>query len=632
MEAPLIYIVIGVSGSGKSTIAEQLSDKISAKYLDADVFHSKDNVAKMSQGISLTDEDRWPWLTAINEVLRNSNSKIVLACSALKENYRKELTKGIASKVVWIILEGDIDLIANRMRKRDHFMSLELLQSQFDTWEKPNYGVQVNVAEHPENIINRILNYSMGSKSEIGLVGLGVMGQSLSRNIAGKGFRLSVYNRHVDEKEVDVAKNFVAAYSELSEVLPFDDMVGFVQSLERPRSIFLMVNAGAAVDAVIASLLPHLNEDDVIIDGGNSHYKDTERRHEELAKHLIHYVGSGVSGGEKGALKGPSIMPGGSAKGYEKIEKIFTTIAAKDYGNSNCCAFVGNGGAGHFVKMVHNGIEYGEMQLLAEVYGILRFNLGKSLDEISDVLKSWLETDVASYLLEITQDIMLHQEEGKRIIDVILDKAGNKGTGSWTTIAACELGVAIPTLTAALFARYQSSCIDIRKSAAQSYKFATEDTAAEISIEDLRIAYQQARIINHHQGYELIAAASENYNWQIDFKELSRIWTNGCIIRSKLMEQISVELSNGQPSLLLNETISALLRGERINTLAQVVSAVSNLKISIPCFSSALSYFHAYTEERSLANVIQAQRDYFGAHSYERVDRPRGEKYHTQWL
>ncbi len=632
MEIPQVYIIIGVSGSGKSTIAKLLSEKIGAKYLDADDFHSKENVAKMSQGISLTDEDRWPWLSAINENLAQTDTRIVLACSALKEMYRKHLAKGIESKVEWIILEGELDLIASRMRKRDHFMPLELLQSQFDTWEKPDYGIHVNIEQNPENIIDGIINYKMGSKSEIGLIGLGVMGQSLSRNIANKGFRLSVYNRQVEDREVDVAHNFVKAYPELSEVLPFDDMLGFVQSLESPRSIFLMVNAGAAVDAVIASLLPHLDEDDIIIDGGNSHYKDTERRCEELlTQHKVHYVGTGVSGGEEGALKGPSIMPGGSPKGYQKIEQIFTTIAAKDYAKSNCCAFIGKGGAGHFVKMVHNGIEYGEMQLLAEVYGVLRFHMGKSLNQISDILSDWLETDVASYLLEITQDIMLHQEDGGPIIDIILDKAGNKGTGSWTTIAACELGVAIPTLTAALFARYQSSYLDVRKSAALSYNFAQKGKT-EISLENLCAAYRQARIINHHQGYELIAAASENYNWQIDFKELSRIWTNGCIIRSKLMEQISTALDNEQPSLLLNETISAPLRGEKICALSQLVSAISNLDISAPCFSSALSYFRAFTEERSLANVIQAQRDYFGAHTYERVDRPRGEKYHTQWL
>ena len=344
MEIPQVYIIIGVSGSGKSTIAKLLSEKIGAKYLDADDFHSKENVAKMSQGISLTDEDRWPWLSAINENLAQTDTRIVLACSALKEMYRKHLAKGIESKVEWIILEGELDLIASRMRKRDHFMPLELLQSQFDTWEKPDYGIHVNIEQNPENIIDGIINFKMESKSEIGLIGLGVMGQSLSRNIANKGFRLSVYNRQVEDREVDVAHNFVKAYPELSEVLPFDDMLGFVQSLESPRSIFLMVNAGAAVDAVIASLLPHLDEDDIIIDGGNSHYKDTERRCEELlTQHKVHYVGTGVSGGEEGALKGPSIMPGGSPKGYQKIEQIFTTIAAKDYAKSNCCAFIGKG-------------------------------------------------------------------------------------------------------------------------------------------------------------------------------------------------------------------------------------------------------------------------------------------------
>ncbi len=629
-----IYIVIGVSGTGKSTISKLLAENLEAQYLDADDFHSEENVTKMSKGNALTDADRWPWLTAMNQALKNRTGGVVLACSALKEVYRDCLVKDLKSEVEWVVLQGDMALIAERMRAREHFMPLDLLQSQFDTWESPTYGNHISIEYSPEEIIELIKKKSgtsMQSKSEIGLIGLGVMGQSLSRNIAGKGFRLSVYNRQVADIEVDVAKNFVEAYPETSEVQDYDDIEKFVQSLEKPRAIFLMVNAGAAVDAVISALVPQLDEDDLIIDGGNSHYKDTQRRAEALKEHNIHYVGSGVSGGEEGALKGPSIMPGGSAQGYSTVEKIFSAIAAKDYSDSNCCAYIGKGGAGHFVKMVHNGIEYGEMQLLAEVYGVLRFHLGKSLQEISDIFLQWLETEVASYLLEITQAIMLHKEDEVPIIDLILDKAGNKGTGSWTTIAACELGVAIPTLTAALFARYQSSYIDTRHKAAQAYKqhFSTNTV---ISIDDLRIAYQQARIINHHQGYELIAAASNTYDWEINYKELSRIWTNGCIIRSKLMEQISKSIDNANPSLLLNEQISLPLRGEGIRHLSSIVSALSTLRLSAPCFASALSYFYAYTEKHSLANIIQAQRDYFGAHTYERTDKPRGEKYHTEWL
>ena len=453
------------------------------------------------------------------------------------------------------------------------------------------------------------------------------MGKSLSRNIAQKGSHINVYNRHIADKEVDVASKFVAEHPELKDSEGYDNIGDFIKSLSSPRKVFLMVNAGEAVDMVINEIVPLLDQGDIIIDGGNSHYKDTQRRYNELDAKGIRYIGTGVSGGEEGALKGPSIMPGGSASAYADVSNILESIAAKDKQGHPCCAFIGSAGAGHFVKMVHNGIEYAEMQLIAEIYGIMRYHMDMSPLEIADTFESWLTMDSAGYLLEISRDILRVKEHENYLIDIILDKAGNKGTGSWTTIAACELGVAIPTITAALFARYQSAQYDARQEASSLYKPKSQKTSFDIN--DLRQAYQQARVINHHQGYQLINAASAEYNWNVNIADLSRIWTNGCIIRSTLMEDIAKSQQLDKP-LLMNVDISKSIIDD-MQVLGSVVSNAAMSGATVPCLSTAYNYLLAYTESQSLANIIQAQRDYFGAHTYERKDTPRGQKHHTQW-
>lgn len=626
-----IIMVIGVSGVGKTTVGTLLGEKLSLPFLDADDFHPEANVAKMKQGIPLNDEDRMPWLEKLNRQLEQSSRQggCILACSALKEIYRSEIGKNIKCKVHWVVLTGSFELIQARMAERNHFMPVGLLQSQFDTWEEPSAGIKLDIKNSPEELATKILEkIDMKNKSEIGLIGLGVMGKSLSRNIASRDVLISVYNRHVSGAEENVAVDFVAQHDELKNAQGFDDLKDFVASLAAPRKVFLMVNAGQAVDQVIGDLKELLENGDVIIDGGNSHYKDTERRYHDLKKSKIKFIGSGVSGGEEGALKGPSIMPGGSEEGFAEVGKILKSIAAKDVSGTECCAYIGKGGAGHFVKMVHNGIEYAEMQLIAEVYGIMRFSLGMAVEEIGGVFESWLETDCSSYLLEITADILKKKEGDSFLLDLILDKAGNKGTGSWTTIAACELGVAIPTMTAALYARYQSSYYDDRQNASEIY--ASKQEPIILNIDELKTAYQLARIVNHHQGYDLIAKASDRYEWAINYKDLSRIWTNGCIIRSKLMEKIAQSPSN-DANILMNPSLNALVLESR-SVLNNVVSICSQTNISMPCMSSALSYLNGYVESRSLANMIQAQRDYFGAHTYERVDAPQGEKFHTEWI
>jgi 6-phosphogluconate dehydrogenase len=462
---------------------------------------------------------------------------------------------------------------------------------------------------------------------EFGLIGLGVMGKSLSRNLAEKGFRLSLYNRYVPDTEEDIATKFIANFPALATAKGYQEISPFVASLNVPRKIFLMVPAGEAVDEIINLLLPFLSPDDVLIDGGNSFYKDTERRFKTLLNKGILFVGTGVSGGEEGALKGPSIMAGGSAAGYAVVKNYLEKIAAKDTANGNCCAFIGNGGAGHFVKMVHNGIEYAEMQLLAEVYAILHF-VGRYIpDEIAQLLKDQLTTDSSSYLMEITVAILQKKEGENWLIDIITDKAGNKGTGGWATVAACELGVPIPTLTAALFARYQSEFLDERITA--STLWTTEQIPAFINTKELFRAYQLARIINHHQGFHLVDAASSTYQWNIDMPELARIWTNGCIIRSNLMASLSTILKENnrilQSPAIVNEA------NYEVSTLANMVAIATAHKIAVPCLASAAHYLLAYTQEQSSANIIQAQRDFFGAHTYQRKDDPSGKKHHTNW-
>ena len=508
-------------------------------------------------------------------------------------------------------------------------MPVKLLQSQFDAWEKPEYGIHLDISMSVGEVHKKLLNtiQSMNQNSDIGLIGLGVMGKSLSRNIASKGFSISVYNRHLAGVEENVALDFVAQYPEMKGALAFDQIKGFIASLSKPRKVFLMVNAGSVVDQVIQEVLPYLDKGDIIIDGGNSHYKETQRRYEQLCEQGIQFIGTGVSGGEEGALKGPSIMPGGSKEAYPLVGPILEQIAAKDAKGSKCCSYIGNGGAGHFVKMVHNGIEYAEMQLIAEAYLLLKRHQELDEVEIASIFDSWNEGELGSYLLEISAEILQKEENGSPLIHEILDKAGNKGTGSWTTIAACELGTPINTISAALFARYHSAFKDRRVAASMTYE--AEGKRASIDLESLREAYSVARIINHHQGFDLIQAASNAYSWNINYNELARIWTNGCIIRSKLMEDLSTIIEDS-PNILMNGKLSTIVKTQ-IGSLQGIVAQVSSTSNSYPCLSSSLQYFNAFTEVQSSAHMIQAQRDYFGAHTYERIDDPSGKKYHTLW-
>ncbi|CAL2081746.1 decarboxylating NADP(+)-dependent phosphogluconate dehydrogenase [Tenacibaculum sp. 190524A05c] len=618
-----LIVVMGVSGCGKSTIGNSLSQRMEIPFLDADDFHPKANIEKMSRGEALTDNDRLPWLQALNAELKTriKSGGAILACSALKEEYRKILSDNITT-IQWVFLEGSFDLIKKRIETRsNHFMDATLLQSQFDTLEIPNYGIKVSCEKSPEDITNEILREMQ--KSDFGIFGIGVMGKSLALNMLDKGVAVSVYNRD-EGAEKGMVENFLKE-TDNNNAAGFTELKDFVKSLQTPRKILLMVKAGNVVDLVIDNIVPFLDEGDVLIDGGNSHYKDTERRVNSLKNKQIHFVGLGVSGGEEGALKGPSLMPGGSETGYDYVASYMNLIAAKDESGNPCCNYIGPNGAGHFVKMVHNGIEYADMQLLAELYALL--SVTKSYEEISAIFSKWNDGNLSSYLLEITSKILLEKEENSSLLDLILDKAGNKGTGSWSSVSALELGVPTTMKTAAVYARYTSSFKETRVKLSKDVR--SSEINNEMNIDLLERAYDFARTINLQQGLQLIQSASEEYNWNLNLSEICRIWSSGCIIKSEKIKAFSEILKAGNNLFESKEILEILHENE--TAMPYVIDYALKARISIPCFYEAYNYWVAMTTEQSSANMIQAQRDFFGAHKFQRVDAEQDKMFHHNW-
>ena len=623
-----VIFIIGVSGSGKTTIGKLLSQDLNSLFFDGDDYHSEKNKAKMSSGQPLNDDDRQVWLETLNNLAKKQLSKnsCVIVCSALKQSYRDILGRDIEGQTKWVHLSGSFDQIYNRMNRRpNHFMPSNLLKSQFDILENPKNALQIDVSMTPENIIKTIKD-ELVSKTEFGLFGLGVMGKSLCRNLANNGFKISMFNRHVDGVEENVAGKFKSKYPELSNASAFDDISSFVNSLQRPRNIMLMVNAGKTIDYVIEDLLPHLSENDILIDGGNSNYKKTKERFEYLKTKNIHFIGAGVSGGEEGALKGPSIMPSGDKEAYKNVQLFLETISAKDQNNLPCCTYVGPEGSGHFIKMVHNGIEYVEMQLLAEVFTILESS-GKNPDEIANTLETWKD-GANSYLLEITINILRKKEGDDWLVKKILDKAGNKGTGNWTTIASAELGTPSTLIASALFARYISFYKDERIQLNKSFEKASS-SELEVSTNEVLEAYQFARIINHYQGFKLIAEASNKFLWNLNLSEIARIWTNGCIIRSTLMEDL-VTIFKDTTNILTNSKLINFVNQYKPSAKKVVSQCVLN-EITTPALGEAIQFLNGITTKYASANIIQAQRDYFGAHTYQRIDDDSEKYYHTNW-
>ncbi|CCI15490.1 MAG: decarboxylating NADP(+)-dependent phosphogluconate dehydrogenase [Microcystis sp. M54BS1] len=471
------------------------------------------------------------------------------------------------------------------------------------------------------------------TKRTFGVIGLAVMGENLALNVESRGFPIAVYNRTASKtKEFmetrAVGKDVKAAYS-LEE---------FVQILERPRKILVMVKAGPPVDAVIEQLKPLLEEGDMIIDGGNSLYEDTERRTRDLESTTkLGFVGMGVSGGEEGALHGPSLMPGGTEFAYRELEPILTKIAAQ-VDDGPCVTYVGSGGAGHYVKMVHNGIEYGDMQLIAEAYDVLKNGLGLSNQQLQETFAEWNRTDeLNSYLIEITADIFKYvdPETGHHLIDLILDSAGQKGTGRWTVLSSLELGVPIPTIYAAVNARVMSAYKDERVAAAKELPGPGETYPgdAALFVDKVRDALYCSKMCSYAQGMALIAKASQEFNYNISLPESARIWKGGCIIRASFLDKIRKAFAEnpGLPNLLLAPEFKQSIL-DRQEAWREVLVLANKLGIPVPAFSSSLDYFDSYRRANLPQNLTQAQRDYFGAHTYERTDKPRGEFFHTEWM
>lgn len=469
----------------------------------------------------------------------------------------------------------------------------------------------------------------MENLADIGLIGLAVMGENLVLNMESKGFTVAVFNRTVEKVDKFVngrgkGKNFIPAHS-IEELC---------KSLKRPRKVMMLVKAGSAVDDFIEQIIPYLEPGDVIIDGGNTHFPDTIRRTAYVESKGLLYIGTGVSGGEEGALNGPSMMPGGSKAAWELVKPIFQSICAKADGQP-CCDWVGENGAGHFVKMVHNGIEYGDMQLICEVYQIMKDLLGMSAPEMHEVFKEWNEGELDSYLVEITRDILAYKnEEGEIVVDKILDTAGQKGTGKWTGVTALDLGVPLTLIAESVFARCLSAQKDERVIASKELSGPTPSfTGDKVAfINDLKNALYASKIVSYAQGYLLMREAAKEYNWNLNYGGIALMWRGGCIIRSVFLGEIkkafdkNPELTN----LLLDPFFKEKVTEAQDSWRRVVTTAIAN-GIPVPSMSAGLTYFDGYRTERLPANLLQAQRDYFGAHTYERIDRPRGEYFHTNW-
>ncbi len=466
--------------------------------------------------------------------------------------------------------------------------------------------------------------------ANIALIGVGVMGGNIALNMESKTYSVVVFDK--DSSKVEKYLNEKATGKKISSAKSLEDLVN---KLELPRKIFMMVPAGKAVDELIDELIPHLDKGDILIDGGNSHFPDTTRRTKYLEEKGFLYIGTGVSGGEEGARKGPSIMPGGSVKAWGFVKPIFQSISAKVDGDIPCCEWVGENGAGHFVKMVHNGIEYGDMQLICEAYQIMKDLLGLSYEEMYETFKEWNQGELQSYLIEITRDILNTKENGEPLIEKILDTAGQKGTGKWTVLAALDSGAPLTLISESVFARALSALKDERVEASKilsgpNPKF---DGDKKQFINDLGKALYVSKIMSYAQGYILMRYAAIEYNWNLNYGGIALMWRGGCIIRSVFLGKIKEAFDNN-PNLT-NLLLDPFFK-EKMETSQQcwrrVVTTAINNGIWVPALSSALTYFDGYRNARLPANLLQAQRDYFGAHTYERTDKPRGEFYHTNWL
>jgi len=470
----------------------------------------------------------------------------------------------------------------------------------------------------------------MQDKADIGLIGLAVMGENLVLNMESRGFTVAVNNRTVDKVDA-----FMKGRAQGKKIIGLHSLPELVQSLKTPRRVMLMVKAGKPVDDLIEQLIPLLEKGDILIDGGNSHFPDTMRRTKYLESKGLLFIGTGVSGGEEGALHGPSIMPGGSPAAWPAVKPIFQSIAAKVEDGTPCCDWVGDNGAGHFVKMVHNGIEYGDMQLICESYQIMKELLGMQPDEMHEVFKKWNEGDLDSYLIEITRDILAFKDEdGAPMVDKILDTAGQKGTGKWTSVSSLDFGIPLTLISEAVYARCLSAMKEHRVEASKVLRGPTPKFTGDRKafLDDLAKALYASKIVSYAQGYELMQAAAEEYKWNLSYGGIALLWRGGCIIRSRFLGKIK-EAYDANPkltNLLLAPFFVEKIAASQDAWRRVVATAVTN-GIWTPAHATALNYFDGFRNGRLPANLLQAQRDYFGAHMYERIDKPRGEFFHTNW-
>jgi 6-phosphogluconate dehydrogenase len=637
----MILVMIGPMGCGKTTVGRLIAERLGFPFEDADDFHPPENVSKMRNGIPLDDEDRIDWLATLKGRIddrRSSGENLVLACSALKTRYRDLL--GVDQKeIITIYLKGSRGLLRERLNNREHqYMNKELLDSQVDAMEAPTDGLIVDISRSPDALCDEIVSLlkdfqgkkSIGKQTQIGIAGLAVMGENLALNIAEKGISVAVYNRTTAKVE-----KFLSGRAKSIPIIGFHDIANFVESLTKPRKIMMMLKAGEVVDNFIELLLPHLSKGDIVIDGGNANYHDTIRRSQALEAKGLLFIGVGVSGGEEGALRGPSIMSGGSREAWPHLEPIFSAISAKVGDGESCCGWMGRDGAGHFVKMVHNGIEYGDMQLICDSYHLMKTLLSLGPEEMHRVYSRWNKGDLSSYLIEITSDIFAYREpDGSATIDQILDAAGQKGTGKWTVISALDMGTPLSLISESVFARCISAAKETRVRASSILtgpKPSLANNNAQL-VDTLERAVYCAKIISYTQGFALLNSASDEYGWDLDYALIARVWRGGCIIRSVFLDRIADSFEQ-EPRL--ENLLFAPYFSERVNRsqadLRNIVSLAASHGIPVPSLSAALGYFDSLRSARLPANLLQAQRDYFGAHTYERADKPRGEFFHTNW-
>lgn len=649
-------LVMGVSGCGKSHIGHLLAQSLNYEFFDGDDFHPQSNVEKMQQGIPLTDEDRIDWLHTLNQLFID-NESVVIACSALKPEYR-DILRNNNENLTIVYLQGNFDTIWQRHKKRDNhwFNGKSMLESQFDTLIEPlsNEAIFIDITPPVETVLHNIQqklkqgmlmsNSPSSNHSHIAMIGLGVMGKSLTLNLLDNQFNVAGFDI---DKEHLTATTQEAKQLNKGTFLACDSLTRLLSTLKSPRVIALSIPAGKIVEQVIDDLLKAgLEPQDIVIDTGNSLWTDTIAREQKYQSQL-QFFSTAVSGGEQGARFGPALMASGSAEAWQSIKPMWNAIAAKVDSNGlpvpplhdgeSCATYTGPSGSGHFVKMVHNGIEYADMQLICEVYHYLRDAIELTPHQIGDVFTEWNQGVLNSYLIEITADILKQQDfsTDHPLVDMILDKAGQKGTGTWTAINSLEIGCPTPTITQSVYARSLSSLKSRRLIGAQCLKAKTQPvdkTNLSAVINELHDALYCAKLCAYAQGFDLMNATSEQQNWQLNFVDIAKGWRAGCIIRATFLQDIANAYHHtpALDNLLFAEHFAHQLEARQLSWRKTVSNSTMH-GIPMPGISSALSYFDSMRCGTLPANLLQAQRDFFGSHTYSRIDQSESAKYHVEW-